>query len=324
LDKITPLFLFSLPRAGSTLLQRMISAHPSVATSSEPWILLPAFNFFEHSGQTFSTYGHAMAIQAVHDFSRQMDGGIDDLKVEIKTMILRLYRRAATHEEPYFLDKTPRYHVISKDIVDMFPESKPIVLVRHPLAIVASMLETWADKKWYLYGYKFDLYNGVDGLSATCQSHPDKVLLVRYEDLLVKPKETMAKVFKHLGIESNEDVWSAFSEVEIVGHMKDPTGINNYKSLSSEPLEKWKSVFSNRYRVAWAHRYLNWLGEERLAMFGYNIDDIRSDLDALPKSWNGVVVDFLRSIYGWWRERRQSDVFEQQTTLLKQQRNILR
>jgi hypothetical protein len=37
----TPLFLLSLPRSGSTLAQRILAAHGGIATTSEPWILLP-------------------------------------------------------------------------------------------------------------------------------------------------------------------------------------------------------------------------------------------------------------------------------------------
>lgn len=39
--KAKGLFLFSLPRSGSTLRQRVIATYPEVATSSELWLLLP-------------------------------------------------------------------------------------------------------------------------------------------------------------------------------------------------------------------------------------------------------------------------------------------
>jgi hypothetical protein len=38
---INPIFIFSVSRSGSTLVQRVIAAHNGVATVSEPWILLP-------------------------------------------------------------------------------------------------------------------------------------------------------------------------------------------------------------------------------------------------------------------------------------------
>src|SRR6516165_4829830 len=37
------IFLFSQPRAGSTLLQRILGRHPDIHTVAEPWIMLPSF-----------------------------------------------------------------------------------------------------------------------------------------------------------------------------------------------------------------------------------------------------------------------------------------
>ena len=41
MNKATPIFIISLPRSGSTLLQRILTSHESVASASEPWLLLP-------------------------------------------------------------------------------------------------------------------------------------------------------------------------------------------------------------------------------------------------------------------------------------------
>ena len=38
---VTPVFIFSLPRSGSTLTQRVLTAHDGVASAAEPWVLLP-------------------------------------------------------------------------------------------------------------------------------------------------------------------------------------------------------------------------------------------------------------------------------------------
>ncbi|MFW6066259.1 MAG: sulfotransferase, partial [Planctomycetota bacterium] len=38
---VSPLILFSLPRSGSTLLQRMLSLHGRIASTAEPWLLIP-------------------------------------------------------------------------------------------------------------------------------------------------------------------------------------------------------------------------------------------------------------------------------------------
>ncbi|MBT8101022.1 MAG: sulfotransferase, partial [Gammaproteobacteria bacterium] len=40
---LRPVFLLSLPRSGSTLLQRMLMTHPAISSVPEPWLLLPIF-----------------------------------------------------------------------------------------------------------------------------------------------------------------------------------------------------------------------------------------------------------------------------------------
>jgi hypothetical protein len=61
------IFVFSLPRTGSTLLQRIIATQPDVATASEPWILIPYLYTLRENG-VYAEYGHRMMVRAVEDF----------------------------------------------------------------------------------------------------------------------------------------------------------------------------------------------------------------------------------------------------------------
>jgi hypothetical protein len=71
---VTPIFLLSLPRSGSTLVQRVLAAHDGVATAAEPWILLPQIYALRTEG-AYAEYGHALATRAIGDFARNLDGG---------------------------------------------------------------------------------------------------------------------------------------------------------------------------------------------------------------------------------------------------------
>ena len=66
ISKITPIFIFSLPRSGSTLLQKIIASSNEVSTSSEPWILLPLLYSQKEEG-TLSEYSHKNAVLALND-----------------------------------------------------------------------------------------------------------------------------------------------------------------------------------------------------------------------------------------------------------------
>ena len=59
-------------------------------------------------------------VQAVEDFCREL--GIDDYFEEMRTFALRLYAKATNGAARYFLDKTPRYHLVVDEVIRLFPE----------------------------------------------------------------------------------------------------------------------------------------------------------------------------------------------------------
>ncbi len=152
---VRPVFLFSLPRSGSTLLQRMLATHPEVATTSEPWILLPQLYALRERGAV-AEYGHRTAVRAIADFSDSLPGGRDDYLAEVRRSVTALYEQAAG-EAAWFLDKTPRYHLVVDEIMALFPDARFVFLWRNPLAVAASMIESFGRGHWNLDRYDVDL-----------------------------------------------------------------------------------------------------------------------------------------------------------------------
>ena len=211
---------------------------------------------------------------------------------------LRLYTKASPEGTRYFLDKTPRYHLVSDEIVAAFPDARYLLLWRNPLAVVASLIETWADGKWNLYRFKVDLFDGIENLFRTYEIHEDKIHAVRYEALITKPEETWGDVFRYLGLPFDGSVLAHFGGVELAGRWGDHSGTQRYAGVSSEPLERWKRVLNNPVRKAWCRRYLRWIGRERLAVMGYDLDALTAELDALPTSYRRVGSDVGRGCWG--------------------------
>lgn len=297
LSEIRPIFLFSLPRAGSTLVQRVLAAHDDIATTSEPWLLLP-FLFSIREQGVYAEYSHKLMVQAVEDFCGELPGGIDDYFEELRTFVLQLYAKAAKGEAGYFLDKTPRYHLVVEEIIRLFPDGKFIFLWRDPLAVIASIIETWGQGKWNLYLCKVDLFDGLTNLISAYSAHAGQVCAVKYENLLSNPEAEWKRVFAYLELPFDVELLSRFKEVHLSGRMGDPTGVQQYQALSKEPLEKWKRVLINPIRKAWCRRYLRWLGEDRLATMGYDLAALLSALDSVSPSMKFVGADILRMARG--------------------------
>lgn len=292
-----PLFLFSLPRSGSTLAQRTLAAHEDIATASEPWILLPFFYALRERG-VYAEYNQSSLVSAVEDFCETLPGGREDYVAEVRELALRLYGRATPRGSRYFLDKTPRYHLISGEIVDAFPDGKHLFLWRNPLSIVASLIETWGKGKWNIYRHKVDLFDGIEGLIETYRKNRTSVHAVRYEDLLTDPETTWDGIFRHLELPFDDRVWESFAGVRLKGRKGDPVGTKTYAGISREPINSWRTVLANPVRKAWCRRYLAWLGRERLAIMGYDLNGLLDDLDSVSPSYGGVGSDLWRGSYG--------------------------
>jgi hypothetical protein len=305
-----PLFLFSLPRSGSTLAQRILAAHGPISTASEPWVLLPYLYTLRERG-IYAEYNHRALVRAVEDFCEALPGRRSDYVAEIREFALRLYARASPDGTHYFLDKTPRYHLISDEIIATFPEGKYLLLWRNPLAVVASIMETWAGGKWNLYRFKVDLFDGIENLIRTYERYKSMVHVMRYEALVTNPEEAWGEVFRYLGLSFDSSALELFGDVELGGRKGDPSGTKKYVKVSSEPLEGWRRTLNNPVRKAWCRRYLRWIGRERLAMMGYDMDSLMAELGSLPVSYRRVSSDVGRGCWGLIRDLSEPEILGQ-------------
>ena len=294
---VNPIFLFSLPRSGSTLLQRILAKHPAIDTAAEPWILLPLMSSFHNEG-VYANYDHSAAVDAIKDYYQGISGGKKAIEVELREFALKLYGQRSAPGASYFLDKTPRYHLIADQILSTFPDAKFIFLWRNPLSIVSSMLKTWHRDKWYLYFFKVDLYNGLERLINTYQANTDRVISINYETLLQSPEEACTSICDYLNLPFFQEMIEDFHSVNLEGDMGDPTGVKAYKSISSKPLQKWKKTIKNPLRKRWCSSYLNWLGKERLSVMGYDHEALQNEIRSIPFSLSGLHSDLYLSFYG--------------------------
>jgi Sulfotransferase family len=288
---IQPIFIFSIPRSGSTLIQRIIAAHEEVATTSEPWLLLPYAYSLRHQGVD-AEYLHPLMVTAIEDFCKELPRADEDYLSELRRFALRLYEKAAGDGARYFLDKSPPYCLIANEIIRLFPEGKFVFLWRDPLRITASMIQTWGP--WHPTLLSDDLFVGLPRLVAAYDEHRDRVYAVRFEDLVTGDERHWHALMGYLEIEFEPSSLHNFSKLELNGRMGDPTGRGLYSALSAEPAQKWKATLVNPVRKAWCRRYLSFLGSDRLAIMGYDHDHLVRELDSQPTSARSLIPDLGR------------------------------
>ena len=293
---IKPIFIFSIPRSGSTFVQRILATHEEIATASEPWVLLPFLYTMKDRG-CYAEYAHNTMTIAIEDFCNELPNGRNDYFAEIRDFILRLYAKAAKNGAKYFLDKTPRYHLIVENIIQMFPEGKFIFLWRNPLAMVASTIRFSGNGRRF-WAYKVDIFDGLANLVSAYEKHRDLVYAVCFEKLLLAAEYEWRKLFSYLELTFDPQFLLTFSNLSLKGQMGDKKATEQYRSVSTEPMEKWLLTLVNPLRKAWCRHYLKWIGKERLAVMGYDLEGLLVDLNAIPSSIRYVGRDIVSVTYG--------------------------
>jgi len=295
---VKPIFIFSLPRAGSTLLQRLLDLHEHVDTKAEPWLALPVF-FGLNSDGINSIYGHRVLSNAVTGYADSLPGGRDDYYKSAAKFLNDLYDRGSSENARYFIDKTPRYHLIVDEIISAFPDAKIIFLWRNPLSIASSMIKTWGKGQWNLYMFYVDLYGGIHSLVSACDRCENK-LSVKYEDLVRDPNLEVKRIMEYLELEYDSGMIDNFKDAKTIDApgRGDPTGQYLYKGVTDKSAESWKKIMSNPYRKAWGEKYLNWIGRDRLDIMGYDLDELLAEIQDSPTQYQYLFSDVVRSVYG--------------------------
>ena len=320
-NTVAPIFLFSLPRSGSTLLQRILGKHSKIDTAAEPWLLLPLMSTMRSEG-IYTNYDQNAVVDAIKDFYVSLDGGKPAFLSEMRDFALNLYNRRADEQAVYFLDKTPRYHLVVKEIMEVFPDAKFIFLWRNPLSIIASMLDTWHRGHWYLYFFKVDLFEGLNKLIEAYKENQSNSLAINYEDLLKSPEETTKEICEYLSLPFESSMIEDFQSVDLQGEMGDPTGTKSYKAISDKPLNKWKESLRNPIRKSWCKSYLKWLGQERLNVMGYEQELLLKELKATRSSLKRLGGDMMRISYGFVYQLAELRLFQDKLKKLPKLKEI--
>ena len=289
-------FIISQPRAGSTLLQRLLATHPEIQTIGEPWLAIPFVYALREKGIT-AEYIHRSLAEGFGEFVTRLPGGRADYFREVRGFLERLQQKVSAPGKTCFLDKTPRYHLILDELTEIFPDAKFIVLWRNPLAVVASILNTWKDGRFDLRHYEQDIFRGPQNILSCVEKKSAAIFTVRYEDLVTQPEVWMKQLTAFLELPPLASVALPDQDPLKASKLGDKTGIHKFKEVSAAAVEEWKKSFASPLRRHWAKGYLEFLGEDALRRMGYERDELQAALQATPTAWGQMAGD-IRTL-GW-------------------------
>jgi len=276
------IFIISQPRSGSTLLQRVLGGHPDVQTSAETWLMLHPVYGLRKNGIT-AEYGTIFTCDGVGEFLQNYTRGPDIYLNAIRAWAQTIYQDALEkHNKHYFLDKTPRYFYIIPELYELFPKAKFIFLLRNPMAVLASELNTYVQTNWPILGiFKADLISAPGWMLDGIDLLGDDGYVIHYEQFVVDPENSIRALCDYLKLEFHESMLDYSSTPMPVGRFNDPVGINQHTRPSTGSVEKWKNMINDEQELHFAQRYLKSLGEETITRLGYDYRELSS---LLPRS----------------------------------------
>ncbi len=240
------LFVLSPPRAGSTLLQRMLGSHAEIYTHAEPHLVTPLAYLGYHDLVDEAPYDHINAAEAMRAFVADLPRGEADYLDGLRAYADTLYgRMLAPSGRRYFLDKTPAYALVLPFLRKLYPEARYVVLTRHPLAVMSSYANSFFDGDWkaaHTYNPVVERY--VPALARMLREPQPHVCHLVYEQLVRTPAAELARVFGFLGLPDDPGAvhyGDRFGGDE--GHTTagsgDPIGVAAHSRPVDSSVDKW-------------------------------------------------------------------------------------
>ncbi len=277
-------FLISLPRSGSTLLQRILGANSEIHTIAEPWTLLHPLYGLRTAGIQ-GEFGSALARQGLADLLSGVPEGEELYFEGIRAMVRVLYGRLLELSgKRLFLDKTPRYYFIAEDLARVFPNARMVFILRNPLAVLSSVLDTWFENRvdLLLKGPNVcDLFRGPALLANAVKKLQARAVIVRYEDLVNDPASEVARMCGAMTLEFKEEMLEYGKKPVPKGRFGDQGSVNMQTRAVPTYLNSWtRNLCSSIERRSFAIEYIRQLGESVCRDLGYPMADLLRSLES--------------------------------------------
>jgi hypothetical protein len=188
-------FLAGLHRSGTTLLARLLAAHPQVSGFSDTGApadegqhlqtVYPAAKIWGGPGRFgFAPEAHFTEEQATEEQAR------------------KLFEEWSPHwdlSRPVLLEKSPPNLLKTRFLQALFPGSTFVVVLRHPIAV---SLATAKWRRTRRYGRLVEHWLRCHEIFEADRARLERVHVIRYEDLVREPEPVLRGVFEFLELDA--------------------------------------------------------------------------------------------------------------------------
>lgn len=202
---VEPIFIFGMPRTGTTLVERILSSHPDVFAAGE----LSHFSLaLKRYARTSSRY--VLDSETLHSAHRVSMQRLGEAYVQST--------RPRTGHTARFIDKMPLNFFYAGIIHRSLPKARIVCVQRHPLDTIVSNYRQLFATGFTYYNYAYDLLDSARywmSFRRLCdfwrEALGDSYLEVRYEDVVDDLPGSARRLLQHLDLPWN-DACLAFHE----------------------------------------------------------------------------------------------------------------
>lgn len=281
------LFVIGAPRSGTTLLMRMLHAHPEIHTRPEPHLLTPLSRLGYYGYVDHAPYDHLQAHQAARGFVADLPRGEEDYLDALRAYTDTLYGRML---EPtgkrYFVDKTPAYTLELPFITKLYPRARYVVITRHPFAIFSSFAKSFFDNDWAAaHAHNPVLERYIPALASFLRESPVEHVHVSYEALVADPEAHLQAICRHADLTYEPGMVEYGEKKMETAGLGDPIGVSQHSRPTTGSVAKWAlEVKGNAERCDMLTAMMKRISDADLETLGYRREDLWVPLETVDQA----------------------------------------
>lgn len=232
-----PIFIGGAPRSGLTLVRIILDAHPEISCGPDAG----------HVALTMTSADFEATLGGLHraHFFLEPEGVRANFA---RAIAAPMEKRAQAHGKSRWADKTAFAILVFEQLAALFPEARFVHLVRDGRDVAASLLErSWRAPS----GALFDQCASIEGAARywgsiiargleTERRLGDRVLRVRYEDIVAKPERALRRICGFAGVEFVPDILKIEDRNPSLAGLELETAARLRRKIDERAVGRWR------------------------------------------------------------------------------------